>query len=136
MGKQEAAELEEETGKKSNKAFTEGDIKGSVRAFKKKEAQRDKEIASRSVNDDDMRNEQKERKRKQKRKAATNLSDAAGDGELFSEERVAHAKPRKETTNDGPVKSSYVFHDYDPNKKLGKKKAHHAFKSRSKHKRR
>ena len=32
--------------------------------------------------------------------------------------------------------SSYTFKEYDPNKKRGKKKAHHAFKSRSKYKRR
>lgn len=130
--KEEAAATEEETGKKSKKVFTDAEIKGSARASKRKEVQRERELAARSLNDDDLR---KERKRKQRQKAAA--SDAPGDGGLFSEERVAFAKkPRKEAT-EAPAKSSYSFKEFDPNKKRGsKKKAHHAFKSRSKYKRR
>jgi len=128
--REEAAEMEEETGKKSKKVFTEGGIKGSARAAKKKEAQRDKELAARSLNDEDKR---RERKRKQKK--AANL-DAAGDAGLFSEERVSFAKKPKKDTAEAVVKSSYEFTEYNPDKKLGKKKGHHAFKSRSKYKRR
>lgn len=99
--KEEAAEMEQETGKKSKKVFTESEIKGSARASKRKEAQREKELASRSVNDDDAR---RERKRKQRQKAAN--SDAAGDGGLFAEERVAFAKkPKKDAAAEAPVKS-------------------------------
>jgi len=158
--KEEEAEKEEETGKKSKKVFTEAQIKGSARATKRKEAQRENELAARSLNDDDKRSE---RKLKQKRKAAN--PDAAGDGGLFSEELVAHAKKPKKETIEAPAKSryvnmcssrrfltylsraapgllfslllfSYTFHEHDPNKKKGKKKAHHAFKSKSKFKRR
>ena len=129
--KEEAVEMEEETGKKSNKVFTEGEIKGSARSSKKKQAQLEKELASRSLNDEDKR---KERKRKQRKKAAS--SDAAGDGGLFSEERISYAKKPKKGESDASVKSSYEFKEYNPDKKLGKKKAHHAFKSRSKYKRR
>ncbi|KAL3757902.1 hypothetical protein ACHAWU_002822 [Discostella pseudostelligera] len=129
--REEAAEKEEETGKKSKKAFTEGQIKGSARASKKQEAQREKDRAARSINDDDLR---KERKRKQKQKSTN--TDAAGDGGLFAEEWDTFAKkPRKESA-DAPEKSSYFFKEYDPNKKMGKKKAHHGFKSKSKYKRR
>lgn len=159
--KEEAAEHEAETGKKSKKSFTEGDIKASTRTTKKKEAQREKELAGRSVNDDDLR---KERKRKQRQKVAS--SDAAGDSGLFAEERVAFSKKPKKEADEAPAKSRYVnmifiatrnayecaltysplcFHSYfsyefkefDPNmKKRNKTKAHHAFKSRSKYKRR
>mmetsp|Transcript_4792 Transcript_4792/g.10901 ORF Transcript_4792/g.10901 Transcript_4792/m.10901 type:complete len:528 (+) Transcript_4792:1532-3115(+) len=129
--REEEAEMEQETGKKSKNVYTESEIKGSARAFRKEEALREKEIAGRSVNDDDKR---KERKRKQRLKAAS--SDAAGDGGLFSEERIAFAKKPKKEANEGPAKSSYDFHEGDPDKQKTKKKGHHAFKSRSKYKRR
>lgn len=130
--REEAAEMEEETGKKSKSVFTEGQQKGSTRAFKRKEAEQEKELASRSLNDDDIR---KERKQKQRKKAAN--SDAAGDGGLFSDERVAYAKKPKKESAEAPIKSTYQFKEFDPNgKKANKKKAHHAFKSRSKFKRR
>ena len=128
---EEAAEMEQQTGKRSKKLFTDAEIKGSARATKRKDAEREKMLSGRSLNDEDVR---KERKRKQRQKAAE--SDAPGDGGLFAEERVAFAnKPTKEAA-ETPVKSSYFFKEYDPNKKKGKKKAHHAFKSRSKYKRR
>lgn len=131
---EESAQMEEETGKKSKNVFTEGGMKGSAREFKRKEQEKEKELGARSLNDDDVR---KERKRKQRQKAAN--SDAAGDGGLFSEEKVAFSKKPRPTkdASEAPAKSSYDFKEYDPNgPKLGKKKAHHAFKSRAKYKRR
>mmetsp|Transcript_21764 Transcript_21764/g.52623 ORF Transcript_21764/g.52623 Transcript_21764/m.52623 type:complete len:941 (+) Transcript_21764:72-2894(+) len=130
--REEEAAMEEETGKKSKKVFSESGQRQSARASKRKEAQQEREIAGRSLNDDDLR---KERKKKQRQKAAA--SDAPGDGGLFSEERVAFAKKPKKESTEAPAKSSYSFSEFDPNKKRGnKKKAHHAFKSRSKYKRR
>ena len=56
---------------------------------------------------------------------------------MFSEEIIQNAKkPKKNESSDAPVKSSYPFHEFDPTKKKGKQKAHHAFKSKSKFKRR
>jgi ATP-dependent RNA helicase DDX27 len=101
--KEEATEREEETGKKSKKVFTDAQIKGSARASKRNEAQRENELAARSLNDDDKR---KDRKLKQKRKAAN--TDAAGDGGLFAEEIVAHVKKPKKGTIEAPAKSRYV----------------------------
>lgn len=98
--REEAAEMEEQSGKKSKKAFTENEIKGSARASKRKQAEQEKELAGRSLNDDDIR---RERKRKQKLKAAN--SDAAGDAGLFSEEKVAYAKKPKKEDAESPVKS-------------------------------
>lgn len=128
---EESAEMEKETGKKSKQVFTDAGIKSSARATKRKDAERERELANRSIHDEDKR---KERKRKQKQKAAS--SDAAGDSGLFAEEKIAFAKKPKKEGTEGPVKSSYTFTEYDPNKKRGKKKGHHAFKSRSKYKRR
>lgn len=102
--KEEEAEREEETGKKSKKAFTEGQIKGSARASKKQEAWREKELSSRSINDDDLR---KEKKRKQKQKTAN--PDAAGDGGLFSEEWESFSKKPKNGATDAPEKSRCVI---------------------------
>jgi ATP-dependent RNA helicase DDX27 len=127
----EAKEESERSGGKTKIVFTNAEIKGSARASKRNEARREKESASRSLNDEDVRNK---RIRKQKQKAVA--SDAAGDGGLFSEEKVAFSKKSKEEEERAPAKSSYFFKEYDPNKKRGKKKAHHAFKSRSKYKRR
>ena len=128
---EEEEERVEQTGKKSKKIFTDAGIKGSARASKRKEALREKDMASRSLYDEDAR---KERKRKQRQKAAD--SDAAGDGGLFSEERVAFAKKPKKEAVEAPIKSSYQMKEVNPDRKKGKKKAHHAFKSRSKYKRR
>lgn len=132
--RQEAREAVEESGRKSKKVLSDGAMKGSAKAAKKKELQLERERAQRSIHDDDMR---KERKLKQKRQKASSGSDALGDGGLFSEEKVAFAKKPKKEIADAPVKSSYTFKEYDPNKKRAKKvKAHHAFKSKSKYKRR
>mmetsp|Transcript_27393 Transcript_27393/g.57678 ORF Transcript_27393/g.57678 Transcript_27393/m.57678 type:complete len:962 (-) Transcript_27393:1336-4221(-) len=123
----------EESGKKSKKVFSDAGMKGSAKALRKKEAQREKELAAMSVHDDDVK---RERKVKQKRKASSNDSDALGDGGLFSDEKVAFAKKPKKEATDEPAKSSYFFKDYDPDKKRSKKKGVKAFKSRSKYKRR
>ena len=102
-GQEEARREMEESGKKSKNIFSEAAIKGSAKASRKKDAQREKELASMSVHDEDMKLEQK---RKQKRKAAAN--DSLGDAGLFSDEKVAFAKkPKKEATSE-PAKSRYV----------------------------
>jgi len=131
--REEARREAEESGKKSKKALSDGAIKGAAKSAKRKELQQQKELAQRSTHDDDMR---MERKLKKKRKTSSG-SDALGDGGLFAEEQVSFAKKPKKTDSDAPVKSSYQFNEYDPNKKRSKKKAtHHGFKSKSKYKRR
>ena len=128
---EEARQEMEESGKKSKNAFTDAAMKGSAKAVKRREAQREKELESRSLYDEDVR---KERKQKQKKRKAAS-SDALGDGGLFSEEKVSYAKKAKNGDVEKPRKSAYTFTEYDPNKKKGKKKSHHGFKSRSKYKR-
>ena len=55
-----------------------------------------------------MNNNNKQKVRNtQKRKAAN--PDAVGDGGIFSEEIVAHAKKPKNESTDAPVKSRYVL---------------------------
>ena len=44
---------------KPKQVFTEAQIKGSARATKRKEAQRENELAARSLNDDDKWSERK-----------------------------------------------------------------------------
>ena len=129
---EEEREQMEESGKKSKKVFTDAAMKGSAKQTKRKEAQREKELQSRSLYDEDQ---QRERKKKQKKRKAAS-ADALGDGGLFSEEKVSYAKKSKKSEVDKPTKSAYTFHEYDPNKKKSKKKSHHGFKSRSKYKRR
>ena len=128
---EEARQEMEESGKKSKNTFSEAAIKGSAKAARRKEAQQEKEQQSRSVYDEDVQRER--RKKQQKRKAAN--SDALGDGGLFSEDKVTYAKKPKNSEAEKPTKSAYTFHEYDPNKKTGKKKSHHGFKSKSKFKR-
>merc|ERR1711957_302278 len=105
---EETAKMEKEIGKKSKKVFTEAGQKASAREFKRKGAQAEKELAGRSLYDDD---ERKEQKRKRKLKAAN--SDAVGDGGLFSEDRVTFDKKPIVEANQAPVKSSYEFIEYD-----------------------
>jgi len=130
---EEARQEMEESGKKSKKAFTDAAMKGSAKDAKRKEAQREKELQSRSLYDEDMQRERK--KQQKKRKAASSNSDALGDGGLFSEEKVSYAKKAKNSEADQPTKSAYTFHEYDPNKKKAKTKSHHGFKSKSKFRR-
>ena len=69
-----------------------------------------------------------------KRKGAF-ATDALGDSGLFGDEIIAHEpKPKKVKV----AKSAFEFTEFDPNKatRKNKAKAHHAFKSKSKFKRR
>ena len=100
--REEARREAEESGKKSKKALSDGAIKGSAKAAKRRELQHERELAERSTHDDDMR---RERKIKQKRKKGNSGSEALGDGGLFAEEKVAFAKRPKKTDSDAPVKS-------------------------------
>ena len=95
--REEARQEAEESGKKSKKALSDGAIRGSAKAAKRKELEHERELAQRSIHDDDMR---RERKLKQKRQKAS--SDALGDGGLFSEEKIAHAKKPKKGDSDAP----------------------------------
>ena len=90
-----------EGGKPSKKVFTDASMKGAAKSAKKKEAQREKELAAMSLNDDGIK---RERKSKQKREIAEN-ADATGDGGLFSDERVSFAKKPKKETIDTSAKS-------------------------------
>lgn len=129
----EQEEREAETGKPSKRVISATQQRSSAKAMKRKQDQQMRDSESRSVFDEDLRREMKQKRRKK-----VGSSDASGDQGLFSEERVAYARrPKKdESAEDGPVKSSYAFREYDPTKRMGKKKAHHGFKSRSKYKRR
>lgn len=110
-------------------------VKSAVRKQKREQEEEGKEMYEQSVHKQDLaeKEEMKKTKKKMKRKA----QDSAGDSSLFDEEKVAYA-PKKEK-DDGPQvrKSAYAFRGQsDPDKKLGKKKGHKAFKSKSKYKRR
>jgi ATP-dependent RNA helicase DDX27 len=107
-------------------------IKQAARDHKREVEDKAHEKYSRSVHDDDME------RAKKKRKKGPSGSDALGDSSLFSEEQVAYAPKKKASDSEAPAKSAYDFRGYDPdadNKKT-KKKSHHKFKSKSKHKRR
>ena len=129
----EQEEREAETGKPSKKVISATHQRSSAKAMKRKQDQQMRDSESRSVFDEDLRREMKKKQRKK-----VDSSDASGDQGLFSEEKVAYARrPKNESADeDRPVKSSYTFREYDPTKRMGKKKAHHGFKSRSKYKRR
>merc|ERR1712029_966617 len=92
-------------GKLSKKVFTNSEMKASARAFKRKEAQKEKQLASRSLHDDDTR---QDRKLKLRRKALGSSSDAAGDGGLFSEEKISFAKKPTREEAEAPAKSRYA----------------------------
>lgn len=100
--REEARREAEESGKKSKKVLSDGAIKGSAKAAKRRELQHERELAERSTHDDDMR---RERKMKQKRQKTSSGSDALGDGGLFAEEKVAFAKKPKKADSDAPAKS-------------------------------
>jgi hypothetical protein len=77
--------------------------------------------------------------KKAKKKTITS-EYSLGDSSLFNEDKdnfSTKAKEKKNATAD-TVKSPYKFRDekFDPDKKLGKKKGHKQFKSKSKYKRR
>jgi ATP-dependent RNA helicase DDX27 len=111
--------------------------KSIARGFKRKEEQAARDLNAMSTHDYDVAAEKKAAKKKKKLGTLT-ARDASGDGSLFQEERITHAKKRPKTEEPVAAKSSFDFKGFDPNntKKLGKKKGHKAFKSKAKHKRR
>jgi ATP-dependent RNA helicase DDX27 len=112
-------------------------IKAEVRKQKRMQAEKDKELAEKSIRDIDL--EKERRSQQKKKKKASSSGDAIGDGSLFDEDRVSFAKKKvqkEKETSSTPPKSSFHFRGYDPDKKLGKRKGHKAFKSKSKFKRR
>ncbi|KAL3941047.1 MAG: hypothetical protein SGBAC_004529 [Bacillariaceae sp.] len=105
--------------------------KSVAREAKRKLEDRQRDKSKMSVYDIDKSN-------KKKRKGAK-ASDAAGDSSLFSDEVVAYAPKKKTGEEEDRVKSNYNFRGYDPamdGRKKPKKKGHHKFKSKGKHRRR
>eukprot|EP00804_Cyclotella_cryptica_P001898 CCRYP_007344-RC/>CCRYP_007344-RC protein AED:0.13 eAED:0.13 QI:555/1/0.8/1/0.75/0.8/5/0/804 len=101
---EEARNEAEENGKKLKKVLTDAAMKSSAKAAKRKEMLLERELAERSIHDDDMR---RERKLKQKNRKVGD-SDALGDGGLFSEEKVSFSKKPKKESLEAPVKSRYA----------------------------
>jgi len=128
-----------------------GHVKALARKKKKLDEAKERELAVKSINDMDMENSRK-KKQKTKKGSSTGGGDfddggafAAGDGNLFDEERVAHSRKngKRRDGDDGdaspakPAASHYQFRGYDASKKGKKKKSSvKSFKSRSKYKRR
>lgn len=105
-------------------------VKKAARDQKREAAEREQSKFTKSIHDDDM-------ERAARRKKARTGAKALGDDTLFGEEMVAFEPKKKKTeTDDRKEKSAYNFRGFDPLKKKGKKKSHHKFKSKSKHKRR
>lgn len=113
----------------SRKAKHDTVLKSDARAAKKKKSAEEKAIYEQSLHDLEKAREMKEKKKKKRAK------DASGDSSLFDDEKVAYSQPKKKKV-DAVAPSSYDFKGYDPNRKLGKKKGHKAFKSKAKYKRR
>jgi len=114
-------------------------IKAQIRSDKKEEQQRQKEYFERTVHDEDVyRHAKLEKKRKKELKRKKKVGqDSVGDSSLFDSEKITYAKKPKMDQAVAP-KSDYHFRGFDPDKQFGKggKKSKHAFKSRSKYKRR
>jgi len=106
-------------------------IKSDARATKRKQAEKEREAAEQSIQEK-VSEEAQIAQKKKKRKSV----DAVGDSSLFDEEKVAFSSKKSTTTKEKVAKSYYQFQSFDPDKKLGKKKSHHSFKSKSKYKRR
>merc|ERR1712127_486145 len=118
--------------------MTERSIKAEARSLKKQEQQREKDLISRSIHDEDVARQAKlEKKLKKELKRKTAFTEhSLGDADLFDDERIAHAKkPKGEIERDTP-QSHYHFTEFDPNRSLkkGGKKSNKSFKSRSKYK--
>jgi ATP-dependent RNA helicase DDX27 len=114
-------------------------IKSDVRKQKRKQVDDDRQAAGKSIRDLDVEQMQKAKKKRKK----SISGDAAGDSSLFSEEKVSYSQKEAKSSSRGgggdeptTAKSTFHFRGYDPDKKLGNKKSHKAFKSKSKHKRR
>ena len=106
-------------------------IKSAARATKRKQAEKDREDADKSIQEQFAEKAQKTQNKK-KRKGM----DALGDSGLFDEEKVAFSSKKSTKREEEVAKSYYQFKSFDPDKKLGRKKSHHSFKSKSKYKRR
>ena len=117
-------------------------IKSDVRKQKRMQAEMKHEKSGLSIHDIDMQEEKKLLKKTKKKKVSSNTNDAIGDSNLFGEEKVSFApsvskaKRKDGESEEKPARSSYKFVGYNPDKKLGRKKSHNSFKSKSKHKRR
>lgn len=107
----------------------EGVVKSAARAAKKKKVAEDQVMYEQSLHDFENARETKQKNKKKRAK------DATGDSSLFDDEKVAYSQPKQRKADD-VAKSSFEFRGYDPNRKLGKKKGHKAFKSKAKYKRR
>lgn len=105
-------------------------VKMLARERKREASEKEKANSRKSIHDEDSERAAKKRK-------TVSSSNFPGDGTLFGEEKIALAPRRKD--DDRRSRSAYQFKDYNPAKdglRKGKKKAHHKFKSKSKHKRR
>lgn len=137
--KNAAAPSNNEGNSGNKRKISEQNIKSEVRKEKRRQVEEKHKAAGKSTRDldaDDLKRE----KAKTKRKSVAS-GQAAGDGSLFDEEKVSYSgtkngQSQSHTSSDTVAKSSFKFIGHDPDKKLGKKKAHKAFKSKSKHKRR
>jgi ATP-dependent RNA helicase DDX27 len=134
---EEVQQEREESGKQPKKFLTDKSIKSSARAQKKKMEKENRTSGLMSVHDEDQEHmaKQREREKKQTKRKGAFASDAIGDSSLFDDEKVSYAKkPKTETIR----QSSYQFTEFNPDnpKRKGKKKSVHAFKSKSKYKRR
>lgn len=111
--------------------------KSVARTFKRKEEAMARETAGMSTHDYDVAAEKKAAKKKKKLRNLT-AADASGDGSLFQDEAISHAKKPSKKEIPAPAKSKFEFKGFDPtnSQKLGKKKGHKAFKSKAKFKRR
>jgi ATP-dependent RNA helicase DDX27 len=110
-------------------------IKSDVRKQKRLQAELRHGQSGICINDLDVKEQ-----RKQKKISGIASGDAAGDSNLFGEEKDSFSSkkgsPSQRTQEESAAKSSYKFVGYNPDKKLGKKKSHKAFKSKSKYRRR
>ena len=108
-------------------------MKLAARNKKRKEAEKEQSAYEKSVRDYDMEREQTNKKTKRKGVVGT---DAVGDGSLFDEDKANFSKKKDAKKLEQVAKSSYSFREFDPDRKLGKKKSNKGFKSKSKYKRR
>jgi ATP-dependent RNA helicase DDX27 len=115
-------------------------IKSDVRKQKRIQAEMKHGKLDASIHDLDIHEEKKLQKKVMKKVKKMSSENAVGDGNLFEEEQTTFSTKSKlihaELKDDTPLKSSYKFIGYNPDKKLGRKRSHNSFKSKSKYKRR
>mmetsp|Transcript_7461 Transcript_7461/g.15574 ORF Transcript_7461/g.15574 Transcript_7461/m.15574 type:complete len:937 (-) Transcript_7461:66-2876(-) len=138
---EEMRQEQEEAGTKPGKIVTEQSMKSSARAAKREGARKEKELSAKSLHDEDREREKKQREtRKRRSKKGAFAIDAMGDSSLFDEEKGHYAAKGTNKAQETASSSSsrYQFTEFDPNmkKRKGGKKAHNAFKSKKKFKRR